>query len=196
LAASARIVTAALLTANLKVDLTDPNGSRSSGGRNGGNGRAVTKLLDIKGLTKRFGPITAVDDVSFSVDRGEVLGFLGPNGAGKSTTMKIVTGFLSPTEGSVEVCGHDVAREPMAIKRRIGYLPEGAPLYGDMTPMALLQFVCKLRRLSADDTRRGIEYAVEKLHISNVLYQPIETLSKGYKRRLQASGRISAGNCA
>ena len=144
----------------------------------------MTKLLDIKGLTKKFGPITAVDDVSFSVDRGEVLGFLGPNGAGKSTTMKIVTGFLSPTEGSVEVCGHDVAREPMAIKRRIGYLPEGAPLYGDMTPMSLLSFVCDLRRLSAQDTKRGIEYAVEKLHINNVLYQPIETLSKGYKRRV------------
>jgi ABC-2 type transport system ATP-binding protein len=184
LAASARIVTAAFLTVNFKVDLTDPNGFRSSGNRNGGNGRAVTKLLDIKGLTKRFGPITAVDDVSFSVDRGEVLGFLGPNGAGKSTTMKIVTGFLSPSEGAVEVCGHDVAREPMAIKRRIGYLPEGAPLYGDMTPMALLQFVCKLRQLSTEDTRRGIDYAVEKLHISNVLYQPIETLSKGYKRRV------------
>ena len=144
----------------------------------------MTKLLDIKGLTKKFGPITAVDDVSFSVDRGEVLGFLGPNGAGKSTTMKIVTGFLAPTHGAVEVCGHDVAREPLAVKRRIGYLPEGAPLYGDMTPMALLEFVCKLRRLSPEDTRRGIEYVVDKLHISNVLYQPIETLSKGYKRRV------------
>lgn len=144
----------------------------------------MTKLLDIKGLTKKFGPITAVDDVSFSVDRGEVLGFLGPNGAGKSTTMKIVTGFLSPTLGSVEVCGHDVAREAMAVKRRIGYLPEGAPLYGDMTPMSLLNFVCKLRRLSAEDSKRGIDYVVDKLHISNVLYQPIETLSKGYKRRV------------
>lgn len=144
----------------------------------------MTKLLDIKGLTKKFGPITAVDDVSFSVDRGEVLGFLGPNGAGKSTTMKIVTGFLAPTDGSVEVCGHDVAREPLAIKRQIGYLPEGAPLYGDMTPISLLNFVCKLRRLSPEETKRGIDYAVEKLHINNVLYQPIETLSKGYKRRV------------
>ena len=144
----------------------------------------MTKLLDINGLTKRFGPITAVDDVSFSVERGEVLGFLGPNGAGKSTTMKIVTGFLAPTEGSVEVCGHDVEREPLAIKRRIGYLPEGAPLYGDMTPMALLNFVCDVRRLNAADTKRGIEYAIAKLHIDNVLYQPIETLSKGYKRRV------------
>lgn len=144
----------------------------------------MTKLLDIKRLTKKFGPITAVDDVSFSVDRGEVLGFLGPNGAGKSTTMKIVSGFLAPTHGAVEVCGYDVAREPLAIKRRIGYLPEGAPLYGDMTPMALLEFVCKLRRLSPENTKQGIEYVVDRLHIGNVLYQPIETLSKGYKRRV------------
>ena len=144
----------------------------------------MTKLLDIRGLTKRFGPITAVDNVSFSVDRGEVLGFLGPNGAGKSTTMKIVTGFLAASEGTVEVCGHDVARHALAVKRRIGYLPEGAPLYGDMTPMSLLSFVCEVRRMSAEDTKRGIDYAISKLHIDNVLYQPIETLSKGYKRRV------------
>lgn len=144
----------------------------------------MTTLLDIKGLTKTFGPITAVDDVSFSVDQGEVLGFIGPNGSGKSTTMKIVTGFLPPTAGSVEVAGLDVTRHPLEIKRQIGYLPEGAPLYGDMTPMALLKFVCSVRRLSAEQTRRGIDYAIEKLHIANVLYQPIETLSKGYKRRV------------
>ena len=144
----------------------------------------MTTLLDIQGLTKTYGPITAVDDVSFSVDQGEVLGFIGPNGSGKSTTMKIVTGFLPPTMGKVEVAGHDVTRFPLEIKRRIGYLPEGAPLYGDMTPIALLNFVCKVRRLSAEETRRGIDYAVEKLHIANVLYQPIETLSKGYKRRV------------
>ena len=144
----------------------------------------VTTLLDIRGLTKKYGPITAVDDVSFSVDQGEVLGFIGPNGSGKSTTMKIVTGFLTPTSGTVEVGGLDVTRHPLEIKRRIGYLPEGAPLYGDMTPISLLNFVCKVRRLSKEETKRGIEYAVEKLHIANVLYQPIETLSKGYKRRV------------
>ncbi len=144
----------------------------------------MTKLLDISGLTKRFGPITAVDNVSFSVDRGEVLGFLGPNGAGKSTTMKIVTGFLAASEGTVELCGHDVARHALEVKRSIGYLPEGAPLYGDMTPMSLLNFVCKVRRMSVDDTKRGIDYAISKLHIDNVLYQPVETLSKGYKRRV------------
>jgi ABC-2 type transport system ATP-binding protein len=144
----------------------------------------VAILLDIQGLTKRYGPITAVDNISFSVDMGEVLGFIGPNGSGKSTTMKIVTGFLSPTAGAVSVAGHDVTREPLEIKRRIGYLPEGAPLYGDMTPMSLLNFVCDVRQLSGADKRRGVEYAVEKLHIDNVMYQPIETLSKGYKRRV------------
>ena len=144
----------------------------------------MTTLLDIRGLTKTYGPITAVDDVSFSVDQGEVLGFIGPNWSGKSTTMKVVTGFLAPTSGSVEVAGRDVTRYPLEIKRRIGYLPEGAPLYGDMTPISLLKFVCKVRRLSNEQTKRGIDYAVEKLHISNVLYQPIETLSKGYKRRV------------
>ncbi|HCP00661.1 MAG TPA: ABC transporter ATP-binding protein [Rhodospirillaceae bacterium] len=141
-------------------------------------------MLDIRGLTKSYGPITAVDNVSFSVDQGEVLGFIGPNGSGKSTTMKIVTGFLAPTMGAVEVGGQDVTRYPLEIKRRIGYLPEGAPLYGDMTPLSLLKFVCKVRRLSDEQTKYGIDYAVEKLHIANVLYQPIETLSKGYKRRV------------
>jgi ABC-2 type transport system ATP-binding protein len=144
----------------------------------------VDRLLEIDGLTKKFGPITAVDNVSFSVDRGEVLGFLGPNGAGKSTTMKMATGYLSPTSGSIKVCGNDVRRNPIEIKRRIGYLPEGAPLYGDMTPHSLLNFVSDVRKLSREDRRRGLEHAVESLHLQQVLHQPIETLSKGYKRRV------------
>lgn len=144
----------------------------------------MDRLLEIEGLTKRFGPITAVDNVSFSVDRGEVLGFLGPNGAGKSTTMKMATGYLSPTSGTITVCGNDVRRHPIEIKRRIGYLPEGAPLYGDMTPHSLLNFVCDIRQLSREARRRGLEHAVEALHLERVLHQPIETLSKGYKRRV------------
>lgn len=144
----------------------------------------MSSLLEIRNLTKRFGPITAVDDLSFRVDRGEVLGFLGPNGAGKSTTMKIVTGYLPPTSGSVSVAGYDVASDPLEIKRRIGYLPEGAPLYGDMTPAALLDFVCDVRGLSSEQRKHGIEYATEWLHIGSVMQQPIETLSKGYKRRV------------
>lgn len=144
----------------------------------------MTTLLEIEGLTKRFGPITAVDDISFSVDRGEVLGFLGPNGAGKSTAMKMITGYLSPTAGNITVCGHDVRRHPIEIKRRIGYLPEGAPLYGDMTPHSLLNFVCDIRQLPREQRQRGVEHAIESLHLHRVLRQPIETLSKGYKRRV------------
>ncbi len=144
----------------------------------------MSRLLEIEGLTKRFGPITAVDNISFSVDRGEVLGFLGPNGAGKSTTMKMITGYLSPTAGKIMVCGNDVRVHPIETKRRIGYLPEGAPLYGDMTPHSLLNFVCDIRQLSREQRRRGLDHAIESLHLQRVLQQPIETLSKGYKRRV------------
>jgi ABC-2 type transport system ATP-binding protein len=144
----------------------------------------VNRLLEIEGLTKRFGPISAVDNITFSVDRGEVLGFLGPNGAGKSTTMKMITGYLSPTAGKITVCGNDVRLQPIEVKRRIGYLPEGAPLYGDMTPHSLLNFVCDIRKLSGEQRRRGLDHAIESLHLHQVLQQPIETLSKGYKRRV------------
>lgn len=144
----------------------------------------MSTLLEIEGLTKRFGPITAVDDISFSVDRGEVLGFLGPNGAGKSTAMKMITGYLSPTAGNITVCGYDVRRDPIDVKRRIGYLPEGAPLYGDMTPDSLLNFVCDIRQLSREQKQRGLDHAIESLHLQRVMRQPIETLSKGYKRRV------------
>ncbi|NQV83001.1 MAG: ATP-binding cassette domain-containing protein, partial [Rhodospirillales bacterium] len=98
----------------------------------------MTEKISLKNLTKRFGPILAVDDLSLSLGSGEVLGFLGPNGAGKSTTMRMVTGFIEPTSGHVEVCGMDVTRHPVETKRRIGYLPEGAPTYGDMTPESYL----------------------------------------------------------
>jgi ABC-2 type transport system ATP-binding protein len=144
----------------------------------------VNKSVEVEGLTKRFGPIVAVDNISFTVESGESLCFLGPNGAGKSTAMKMITGFLPPTAGSVTVCGHDVIRQPIEAKRRIGYLPEGAPLYGEMSPKSLLNFVADIRRLSPEQKRRGIDYAIECLHLENVLYQPIETLSKGYKRRV------------
>ena len=144
----------------------------------------MSTLLEIQHLTRRFGAITAVDDLSFKVERGEVLGFLGPNGAGKSTTMKIVTGYLPATSGHAIVAGYDVSRDPIEVKRRIGYLPEGAPLYGDMTPAALLDFVCDVRGLSREQRKRGIDYASDWLHIGSVMQQPIETLSKGYKRRV------------
>ncbi len=144
----------------------------------------MSAMLEIRGLTKRFGVLTAVDGIDLSVDRGEVLGFLGPNGAGKSTTMRIVTGFLPPTAGTALVCGFDVMRDPLEVKRRIGYLPEGAPLYEDMTPLAFLNFVCGVRGIPAAARREAIDRAAGMINISDVLYQPIGTLSKGYKRRV------------
>jgi ABC-2 type transport system ATP-binding protein len=141
-------------------------------------------LLVIEHLSKRFGPIVAVDDVSFTLARGEVLGFLGPNGAGKSTTMRMVTGYLAPSAGHITVCGLDLARAPIEVRRRIGYLPEGAPAYGDMTPHGLLGFVAALRAYDKAAKRERIEAMVELLELAGVLHQPIETLSKGFKRRV------------
>ena len=144
----------------------------------------MTTMVAIKGLTKRFGHLLAVDNISLEVSRGAVLGFLGPNGSGKSTTMKMVTGFLTPTSGTAEVCGIDVLEDPIQAQRHIGYLPEGAPAYGDMTPEAYLGFIADIRRLSGEARRSAISRAVELTHLDRVLYQPIDTLSKGFKRRV------------
>ena len=144
----------------------------------------MDRMLQIEGLTKRFGEFTAVDEISFSVDRGEVLGFLGPNGAGKTTAMRMVTGFLPPTAGTAYVCGKDVTLAPIAVKSHIGYLPEGAPLYEDMTPVVLLGFVADVRGLSGADKGRAIDRAAEAINIGPVMRQSIGTLSKGYKRRV------------
>jgi len=144
----------------------------------------MTALIEIEHLVKRFGPLTAVDDISCRVARGEVLGFLGPNGAGKSTTMKMITGYLSPTSGRVTVSGHDVATAPLAAKREIGYLPEGAPAYPDMTPLGFLEFIAEIRGFSGQAGRARIADVVERIDLGQVLHQPIDTLSKGYKRRV------------
>jgi len=141
-------------------------------------------LVELKQLRKSFGQLIAVDDVSFSVSRGEVLGFLGPNGAGKSTTMKIITGFLTPDAGRVTICGHDLAQAPLAVKRNIGYLPEGAPAYPDMTPARFLDFIAEIRGLHGPSKAARIADTVEKVNLGQVLHQPIETLSKGFKRRV------------
>ena len=141
-------------------------------------------MIETRKLTKRFGLITAVDNVSLSVEAGEVLGFLGPNGAGKSTTMKMVAGFLEPTSGSASVCGHDVLEDPVAVKRALGYLPEGAPTYGDMTPLSYLGFIAQIRGFDGAERRRRIDAVVDKVALQEVLRQPIETLSKGFKRRV------------
>jgi len=144
----------------------------------------MSEMLSIQGLSKRFGPIQAVDNVSFSVKRGEVLGFLGPNGAGKSTTMKMITGFLAPSAGTAVVCGHDVTKEPVKVKARIGYLPEGAPAYPDMTPAAFLNFIAGIRGFSGGKKENRIERAARLVQIEDVMQQPIDTLSKGFKRRV------------
>jgi len=144
----------------------------------------MTLRIEIDNLAKYFGEIKAVDGVSFSVKKGEVLGFLGPNGAGKSTTMKMVTGFLTPTRGTVRVCGHDVLTDPIAVKANLGYLPEGAPAYADMTPDGFLRFIADIRGLAGAEKTRAVAIAAERAQIKHVMFQPIETLSKGYKRRV------------
>jgi ABC-2 type transport system ATP-binding protein len=144
----------------------------------------MAEMIAIRNLTKRFGAITAVDDVSFTVGRGEVLGFLGPNGAGKSTTMKMLAGFLAPTAGTAAVCGYDVQQQPIRAKAELGYLPEGAPAYPDMTPRGFLGFVAAVRGFDGAERVKRIDSAVARANLQDVLEQPIETLSKGFKRRV------------
>jgi ABC-2 type transport system ATP-binding protein len=140
--------------------------------------------VETKNLHKNFGPLTAVDEISFQVSQGEVLGFLGPNGAGKSTTMKMITGFLTPTAGTVTVAGYDIVQKPLEVKRRIGYLPEGAPAYPDMTPSNYLDFIAQIRGFRGKKKRQQIADTVTRVNLENVLHQPIDTLSKGFKRRV------------
>ncbi len=141
-------------------------------------------MIEIRGLSKHFGSLVAVDGVSFNVARGEILGFLGPNGAGKSTTMKMVTGFVSPTRGDISVCGHDVITDPVGAKSKIGYLPEGAPAYSDMTPHTFFEFIAEIRGFSKSEGARRIADVVRRVHLEDVVNQQIETLSKGFKRRV------------
>jgi len=135
-------------------------------------------------LCKRYEALTAVDDVSFSVGPGEVLGFLGPNGAGKTTTMRMLAGFVTPTSGKASICGHDVEEDALAAKACLGYLPEGAPMYGEMTVRSFLEFIAELRALAGERRRARLEYVIERLQLGAVLEQSIETLSKGFRRRV------------
>ena len=144
----------------------------------------MSDAIKIKSLSKSFGPIDAVRNISFNVGYGEVLGFLGPNGAGKSTTMKMITGFLAPTSGTVEVNNHDVLEDPLSVKRSIGYLPEGAPAYGEMTVRSFLNFIADIRELSSSIRKERLDEVIETINIKTVIDQSIETLSKGYKRRV------------
>jgi ABC-2 type transport system ATP-binding protein len=141
-------------------------------------------LIEVDGLTKRFGAFVAVDGVSFRVEPGEVVAFLGPNGAGKSTTMKMVTGFLAPDAGTSRVAGIDVGTHTIAAQRELGYLPEGAPAWGEMTPASFLKFCAGVRGLAGEEREKAIAKAVERTNLGGVLQQPIETLSKGFKRRV------------
>lgn len=141
-------------------------------------------MIKVQNLCKSFGGLVAVSDVSFTLDRGEVLGFLGPNGAGKSTVMKMITGFLAPTAGQIRVLGHDVDEEPLSVKAAIGYLPEGAPAYADMTPQSFLEFIAEIRGLSNKQKQEAVKGAAAKTHLKSVMHRPIETLSKGFKRRV------------
>lgn len=141
-------------------------------------------MLAARNLTRRFGSLLAVDDLSFEVEPGTVLGFLGPNGAGKSTTMKMLTGFLSPSSGTAEVSGHDIRTDSLAARRLIGYLPEGAPLYGELTVAQLLRFIADARGFSGDERDRRVADAAARLELGGVMQQTVETLSKGFKRRV------------
>ncbi len=144
----------------------------------------MAALIEIAGLTKRFGSFTAVNGVSFSVARGEVLGFLGPNGAGKSTTMRMLAGYMTPTAGTARICGHDVQADPVAARRSLGFLPEGAPTYPEMTVEGFLRFVARIRGYGGRELRERVERALGLTTLRSVRLQPVETLSKGFKRRV------------
>ncbi len=147
-------------------------------------------MIETRELSKRYGQFTAVDAISFKVEPGQVLGFLGPNGAGKSTTMKMLAGFLAPSAGSATVAGFDVQAQPLLAKRALGYLPEGAPSYGEMTVREFLDFIASVRGLAGDAGERRIDEVIARLHLERVLEQPIDTLSKGFKRRVGLAGAI------
>ncbi len=140
-------------------------------------------MLTVSNLKKNFGSFQAVKGVSFTVEKGEVLGFLGPNGAGKSTTMRMITGFIPPTEGTAVICGHDITKDPVAAKRCIGYLPENAPSYHTMTVTDFLTFIAKVRGFEGAILKEKVENAIAKSRLETVRKQTIETLSKGYRQR-------------
>jgi ABC-2 type transport system ATP-binding protein len=141
-------------------------------------------MVEVKRLVKNYGAKRAVDNISFSVKRGDILGFLGPNGAGKSTTMKMITGFITPTGGTAIVGGHDVRTAPVAVKRVIGYLPENAPAYGEMTVEEFLRFIAEVRGFRAAERAAKVGRAIMLTHLAGVRHQTIETLSKGYRQRV------------
>jgi len=147
-------------------------------------------MIQTTALSKRYGEHLVVDRVSFSVQPGEVLGFLGPNGAGKSTTMKMIAGFIGPSDGTATMCGHDVQTQTLAARRVLGYLPEGAPSYAEMTVLAFLRFIADSRALTGNHRRQRLDYVVGRLSLQSVLQQTIDTLSKGFRRRVGLAAAI------
>ena len=141
-------------------------------------------MISVKQLRRTFGPIVAVDDVSFEVAQGDVLGFLGPNGAGKSTAMKMLACFLPPDSGTATVCGHDILKDPIAVRKSVGYLAENAPAYNEMTVGGFLNFVCDARQITGQARNKAMDRIVPLCSISSVYHQTIDTLSKGYRRRV------------
>jgi len=141
-------------------------------------------MISVKQLKRTFGPIVAVDDISFDVAKGEVLGFLGPNGAGKTTAMRMLACFLSPDSGTASVCGHDIIRKPVAVRESIGYLAENAPAYSEMTVAGFLSFVCDARRITGNAKKEALDRIVPMCAVGSVYHQTIDTLSKGYRRRV------------
>lgn len=147
-------------------------------------------MITVSNLTKKYGQKTVLDNVSFDVKEGEIVGFLGPNGAGKSTAMNIITGYISATEGSAQIDGHDIAKEPIEAKKRIGYLPEMPPLYVDMTVREYLEFVCDLKKVKKADIKAHIDGIIETVKISDVENRRIGNLSKGYRQRVGLAGAL------
>jgi ABC-2 type transport system ATP-binding protein len=147
-------------------------------------GQQEAPLIEIQGLTKRFGAFTAVDNVSFTVRRGEVLGFLGPNGAGKSTTMRMLAGFMIPTAGTASIAGHDVQTQGVAARKALGFLPEGAPTYPEMAVESFLKFCARIRGFTGSELNDRVDHALQLTTLRGVRLQPVETLSKGFKRRV------------
>ncbi len=141
-------------------------------------------MISVKQLRRSFGPIVAVDGVSFDVEKGQVMGFLGPNGAGKTTVMRILACFLSPDSGTATVCGYDISKDPVKVRRSLGYLAENSPAYNEMTVGSFLDFVCDARQIFGKQRKRSLDRIVPMCSIESVYHQTIETLSKGYMRRV------------
>lgn len=141
-------------------------------------------MIKVDNLRRTFGPIVAVDSISFEVEKGEVLGFLGPNGAGKTTAMRMLACFLEPDSGTASVCGHDIIKDPVSVRKCMGYLAESAPSYGEMTVAGFLNFICDARNISSKDKKKALDRVVPMCSIEKVYHQTIDTLSKGYRRRV------------